>query len=78
MPRTSHIDPRNLVFEVKGARDEDDKDKAETMRTLWVPGVNNIGTLGRLGFVEFKDVWTIRTDFAAKIETWLDQVGKTS
>jgi type III restriction enzyme len=67
-------DPLNLVVEIKGARDEDDKDKAETMRTLWVPGVNNIGTLGRWAFAEFTDVWTIRTEFAAKIEAWLDGV----
>ncbi len=67
-------DPLNLVVEIKGARDEDDKDKAETMRTLWVPGVNNIGTLGRWEFAEFTDVWTIRTEFAAKIEAWFDDV----
>ncbi|MBN9433607.1 MAG: DEAD/DEAH box helicase family protein [Bosea sp.] len=67
-------DPLNLVVEIKGARDEDDKDKAETMRTLWVPGVNNLGFLGRWNFAEFTDVWTIRTEFAAKVETWLDEV----
>lgn len=67
-------DPLNLVVEIKGARDERDKDKAETMRTLWVPGVNNLGGLGRWAFAEFKDVWTIRTEFAAKVEAWLDEV----
>lgn len=65
-------DPLNLVVEIKGARDEDDKDKAETMRTLWVPGVNNLGGLGRWDYAEFRDVWTIRTEFAAKVEAWLD------
>ncbi|MBX9816210.1 MAG: DEAD/DEAH box helicase family protein [Sphingomonas sp.] len=69
-------DPLNLVVEIKGARDEDDKDKAETMRSLWVPGVNNLGTLGRWGFAEFNDVWTIASEFAAKVEAWLDEVGK--
>jgi len=67
-------DPLNMVVEIKGRRDEDDKDKAETMRTLWVPGVNNLGTQGRWDFAEFKDVWTIRTEFAAKLEAWLDGV----
>jgi type III restriction enzyme len=67
-------DPLNLVVEIKGARDEDDKDKAETMATLWVPGVNNLGTHGRWAFAEFTDVWTIRTEFAAKIAAWLDGV----
>ncbi|MFG1319223.1 BPTD_3080 family restriction endonuclease [Xanthobacter autotrophicus] len=69
-------DPLNVVVEIKGARDEDDKDKAETMRTLWVPGVNNLGGLGRWAYAEFKDVWTIRTEFAAKVEAWLDQVAE--
>lgn len=67
-------DPLNLVVEIKGARDEDDKAKAETMRTLWVPGVNNLGTMGRWAFAEFTDVWTIKTEFAAKVEAWLDGV----
>lgn len=67
-------DPLNLVVEIKGARDEDDKDKAETMATRWVPGVNNLGTHGRWAFAEFKDVWTIRAEFAAKIAAWLDDV----
>ena len=65
-------DPLNLVVEIKGKRDEDDKDKAETMRTLWVPGVNALGGFGRWDFAEFTDVWTIATEFAAKVETWLN------
>ncbi|MBB3982839.1 type III restriction enzyme [Sphingobium fontiphilum] len=67
--------PLNLVVEIKGARDEDDKDKAETMRTLWVPGVNALGEHGRWGFAEFTDVWTIATEFAVKVEAWLDEMG---
>lgn len=67
-------DPLNLVVEIKGARDEDDKDKAETMCTLWVPGVNALGTQGRWAFAEFTDVWTISSEFAAKVEAWLDGV----
>lgn len=66
--------PLNLIVEIKGARDEDDKDKAETMRTLWVPGVNNLGNQGRWAFAEFTDVWTIATEFGAKVEAWLDDV----
>ncbi|MDQ1156112.1 type III restriction enzyme [Sphingomonas sp. SORGH_AS 950] len=69
-------DPLNLVVEIKGARDEDDKDKAETMRTLWVPGVNALGDHGRWAFAEFTDVWTIATEFAAKVAAWLDEVGQ--
>ena len=65
-------DPLNLVVEIKGERDEDDKDKALTMSTLWVPGVNNLGTQGRWAYAEFTDVWTIKTEFAAKVEAWID------
>lgn len=67
-------DPLNVVIEIKGARDEDDKDKAETMRTLWVPGVNALGDHGRWAFAEFTDVWTIATEFADKVESWLDEI----
>ena len=69
-------DPLNMVVEIKGARDEDDKDKAETMRTLWAPGVNALGEHGRWSFAEFRDVWTIATEFAAKVEAWLDNYVK--
>ena len=48
-------EPLNLVIEVKGQRDEKDKAKAETMRNLWVPAVNNAKRFGRWGFLELKD-----------------------
>lgn len=67
-------DPLNLVVGIKGGRDEDDK--AEMMRTLWVPGVSALGTQGRWAFAEFTDVWTISSEFGAKVEAWLDGVGK--
>ena len=70
-------DPLNMVVEIKGARDEDDKDKAETMRTLWVPGVNALGDHGRWAYAEFTDVWTIATEFAAKVENWMDEISKS-
>lgn len=64
----------NLVVEIKGYRGEDAKDKAETMTTYWVPGVNNLGTLGRWAFAEFTARWTIQSEFAARIEAWIDEV----
>lgn len=67
-------DPLNLVVETKGFRAEDAKDKAETMATYWVPGVNNLGGMGRWAFAEFKDVWTIQSEFGAKIEAWLNTI----
>jgi type III restriction enzyme len=41
--------------------------KAETMRKLWVPGVNNLGTAGRWAFAEFLDVYAIEAAFATLI-----------
>ena len=52
-----------LVIEVKGYRREDAKDKKTTMETLWIPGVNRLGTFGRWAFAEFRDVYTIRQGF---------------
>ncbi len=63
-----HDDPLNLVLEVKGLRDESDKAKAQTMRELWVPGVNALGGFGRWGFAEFRDWATMEQDFAALVE----------
>ena len=58
----------HLVVEIKGYRREDAKEKADTMRTYWVPGVNGLRTYGRWDFVEFGDVYTMQADFAARVE----------
>ena len=58
----------HLVVEIKGFRREDAKEKADTMQTCWVPGVNGLRTYGRWDFVELGDVYTMQTDFAAKVE----------
>lgn len=62
-----HDDPLNLIVEIKGYRREDAKDKALTMQTYWVPGVNNLGTHGRWAFAEFTDVYEMQDDFSAKV-----------
>ncbi|WP_352645250.1 BPTD_3080 family restriction endonuclease [Mesorhizobium sp. M0408] len=62
-------DPLMLVVEVKGERLLDDQVKAETMRSLFVPGVNNLGTFGRWGFVELTDEFRMEADYAAAVET---------
>jgi type III restriction enzyme len=66
--------PLNLVVEIKGYRGEDAKDKAATMETYWVPGVNNLGQYGRWAFAEFRNVWTIQGEFEALIEGWFDEM----
>ena len=63
-----HDDPLNLVLETKGYRGGNAQLKAETMRTLWVPGVNNLGTFGRWHFEEFTDVFEIESAFARLID----------
>ncbi|OGA53218.1 MAG: restriction endonuclease [Betaproteobacteria bacterium RIFCSPLOWO2_12_FULL_62_58] len=64
-------DPLNLVVEIKGYRGEDAKDKANTMRAFWVPGVNNLGTYGRWAFVELMSIYDIEADFAKLIDSIL-------
>ena len=59
----------HLIVEIKGYRGEDAKEKASTMKTYWVPGVNNLGTYGRWAFAEFCDVYEIESDFKDKVES---------
>ncbi|HRD78060.1 MAG TPA: DEAD/DEAH box helicase family protein [Hyphomicrobiaceae bacterium] len=61
-------DPLNIVIETKGYRGIDAQLKAETMASLWVPGVNNLGTHGRWAFAEFKDVFEIENAFAKLVD----------
>jgi type III restriction enzyme len=39
----------HLIVEIKGYRNEAAKEKATTMNTYWVPGVNHLGTPWPLG-----------------------------
>ena len=56
-------DPRRVVVETKGYRREDDIEKANAMRSLWVPGVNALGDYGRWEFVELQRVWEMQMEF---------------
>lgn len=67
-------DPLNLVVEIKGYRGEDAKEKAATMRTYWVPGVNNLKDHGRWAFAEFTDVYAMQEDFAKIIEAGFEEM----
>jgi type III restriction enzyme len=58
----------SIVVETKGYRGLDAQLKAETMKTHWVPGVNNLGMFGRWAFAEFRDVYEIETAFAALVD----------
>jgi len=61
-------EPLNLVIEIKGYRRGDAQLKAETMRRLWVPGVNNLGRHGRWAFAEHGDVFEIERTFGDLID----------
>jgi type III restriction enzyme len=60
-------EPLNLILEVKGFRGQDAKLKAETMKTLWVPGVNALGVYGRWAFAEFTEQFAIQEKFDALV-----------
>lgn len=59
----------NLIVEIKGFRGEDAKDKANTMRNYWIPGVNNLGKFGRWQFAEFSAVFEIQSEFHRLIDS---------
>jgi type III restriction enzyme len=61
---TGEDEPLNLIVEVKGYRGEAAAIKAETIRTQWIPGVNNLGSFGRWAFAELRDVY----DFKPELE----------
>ncbi|WP_206922647.1 BPTD_3080 family restriction endonuclease [Alicyclobacillus suci] len=56
-----HDDLLNLVVEVSGYRKRDKDAKATTMKSLWIPAINNHGGFGRWDFVEVTDVEHIKT-----------------
>jgi type III restriction enzyme len=66
-------DPLNLIVESKGYRGEDAKEKANTMRAYWVPGVNNLGKFGRWRFAEFTAVYEMDKQFRTLIDTYTAQ-----
>lgn len=68
-------DPLNLIIEVKGYRGEDAKDKANTMRSYWVPGVNNLEKFGRWAFAEFTAVYEMEEEFNNLIKKHISEGG---
>lgn len=64
----------HLIVEIKGYRREDAKEKATTLKTYWVPGVNHLATHGRWAFAEFCDIYEIEADFASKVEAQFEKM----
>jgi type III restriction enzyme len=63
-------DPLNLIVEVKGYRGLDEQIKAETMKNLWVPGVNNLKVYGRWAFAEFRNAFAMEEEYARLIKSF--------
>lgn len=68
----------NLVLEVKGYRNENAKEKADTMMRQWIPGVNNLGTEGRWAFAELREVFRFEEDWKKAVERALAEVLEAS
>jgi len=64
----------NLIVEVKGYRRENEKAKQNTMRTYWVPGVNNLKTYGRWAFAEFAEVYGMDDELEELITKGVDEM----
>jgi type III restriction enzyme len=62
-------EPLHLIVEIKGYRQGDAQAKADTMRTLWVPAVNNHGQLGRWAFLEIRDIHEATKEIRAYLDS---------
>lgn len=56
-------EPLNLVVEIKGRREEEDKQKRLAMLSLWLPAVNNNKGFGRWDFLELRSKNKMEDDF---------------
>ena len=52
----------HLIVEIKGYHGDNAQNKARTMHTYWVPGVNNLRRYGRWAFAEFGSVFELADD----------------
>ncbi|MBM3956192.1 MAG: hypothetical protein FJ309_16570 [Planctomycetes bacterium] len=68
MAKRKNADVFPKVVEIKGYHREDSKEKAETMKTYWMPGVNRLGHHGRWAFAELTEVYQMESEFAAKVK----------
>ena len=63
-------EPTTLIIEVKGYRGHDAMLKAETMRAKWIPAVNRLGTYGKWGFAELRDI----NDFGPALDEAIEKM----
>ena len=58
----------NLIVEVSGEARKDKAAKTATMRSLWIPAVNNHGGFGRWAFIEITDPWDAKNTIRAILQ----------
>ena len=66
----------NLIVEISGQDLKEKEAKASTMRSLWVPAVNNEARFGRWDYLEIRDPWNAQTllrEFLAERATASEQ-----
>jgi len=61
-------EPLNLILEITGMARKDKEAKRATMNDMWIPAVNNDGRLGRWGFLEIGDPWSLRGTLSGFLE----------
>ena len=59
----------HLIVEIKGYKGEDAVAKATTMKSYWVPGVNNLRHFGRWEFIELTSKDTMKEEFLDFVRT---------
>jgi type III restriction enzyme len=67
----------HLIVEIKGYRRQDAREKASTMKTYWVPGVNHLKAHGRWAFAELTDVFEMSKDFSDRVRSEFDRMIQT-
>lgn len=65
--------PLNLIVEIKGFRGRDAAAKADTMKRLWVPAVNNHGGFGRWSFLELTQQYDVAAAIRAHVAKLMQQ-----
>ncbi len=61
-------EPLNMVIEVTGVHDIGKEAKVDTMRSLWIPGVNATGQYGTWEYIEIQDPWDAQNSIRRAIK----------
>ena len=64
----------HLIFVIKGYRHQNARQKASTMRTYWVPGVNHLKANGRWAFAELTNIFEMPNRLATRVRGEFDRM----